>query len=120
MLNDSACKPNKMWTDKGSEFYNRPMKSQYQDIDTEMYSTYNEGKFVVAGKLGRTLKEQTVDFNNNNKLVDIVNEQNNTYNRAVKAIQDGGSKAPLPFFPCNFCRHRKQPPKVLVLVSTLE
>ena len=39
-----------------------------------MYSTYNEGKFVVAGKLGSTLKEQTVDFNNNNKLVAIVNE----------------------------------------------
>ena len=26
ILNESKCKPNKIWLDKGSEFYNRSMK----------------------------------------------------------------------------------------------
>ena len=27
ILDESPCKPNKIWVDKGSEFYNRSMKS---------------------------------------------------------------------------------------------
>ena len=36
------CKPNTIWADKGSEFYNRPMKSFLRNNNTEMYSTHNE------------------------------------------------------------------------------
>ena len=49
-----------------------------------MYSTYNEGKCVVAERFIRTLKKnlQIHDFNIKNvyidKLDDIVNEYNNT------------------------------------------
>ena len=43
-------KPNKIWLDKGSEFYHRSMKSWLQDNGIEMFSTYNEGKYVVAEK----------------------------------------------------------------------
>ena len=42
-LNKSSCKPNKIWVDKGSEFYSRSMISQPKKY-IEMYSTYNEGK----------------------------------------------------------------------------
>ena len=42
-LNGSNCKPNKIWVDKGSEFYNRSMKSWLQDNNIEKYSIYNEG-----------------------------------------------------------------------------
>ena len=42
ILNESKPKPNKIWIDKTSEFYNRSMKSFLQNNDTEIYSTHNE------------------------------------------------------------------------------
>ena len=56
-LNESKRKPNKIWVDKGSEFYNRSVKSSLQNNDIEMYSTNNEGKSVVAKRFIRTLKK---------------------------------------------------------------
>ena len=47
-LDESNCKPNKIWVDKGSKFYNRSMKSWLEKSDIEIYSTHNEGKCVVA------------------------------------------------------------------------
>ena len=47
-LDESNRKPNKIWVDKGSKFYNRSMKSWLEKSDIEMYSTHNEGKSVVA------------------------------------------------------------------------
>ena len=41
-------KPNKIWVDKGMEFYNNSFKKWPQDNDIVMYSTHNEGKSVVA------------------------------------------------------------------------
>ena len=41
ILDESNCKPNKTKVDKGSEFYNRSMKSWLPDIDIEKYSTHN-------------------------------------------------------------------------------
>ena len=49
-------KPNKIWVDQGSEFYNNVFKKWLSDNDTIMYSTYNEGKSVVAERFIRTLK----------------------------------------------------------------
>ena len=42
ILRNSGRKPNKIWVDHGSEFYNNKFKSFLKDNDTEMYSTYNE------------------------------------------------------------------------------
>ena len=53
-FNDSETKQN--MREKGSEFYNRSMKSWLQDNDIEMYSTHNEGKYIVVEKFIRTLK----------------------------------------------------------------
>ena len=55
ILDDSKRKPNKIWVDKGSEFYNRSMKSQLEKNDIEMYSTYNEGKSVVTESFIKTI-----------------------------------------------------------------
>ena len=49
---------NKIWLDKGSEFYNRSIKSFLQNNNIEMYSTYNEGKSVNAERFIRTLKNK--------------------------------------------------------------
>ena len=48
----------KLWIDKASEFYNRSIESWLQDNNIEMYSTHNEGKFVVAERFIRTLKNK--------------------------------------------------------------
>ena len=50
-------KPNKIWTDQDSEFYNNSLKNFSKINNIEMNSTYNEGKSVVAKRLIRTLKK---------------------------------------------------------------
>ena len=59
ILDESNSKPNKIWLDKGSEFYNRSVKSWLQD-NIEMYSIYNEGKSGLAERFIRTLKNKDV------------------------------------------------------------
>ena len=41
-------KRNKKWVDQGSEFYNQSFKDFLKINNIEMYSTFNEGKSVVA------------------------------------------------------------------------
>ena len=91
ILDDSKGKPNKIWADKGSEFYNRSMKSWLQDNDIALYSTHNEGKPVVAEIFIRTLKNKIYKYMTSisknayiDKLDDIVDEHNNTYHRTIK------------------------------------
>ena len=40
-------KPNKIWVDQGSEFYNNAFKDFLKINNIEMYSTYNEGKLEI-------------------------------------------------------------------------
>ena len=50
-LKESNRKPNKIWVNEGSEFYNRSMKSMksfFLKSKVEMYSMHNEEKSVVA------------------------------------------------------------------------
>ena len=56
ILDESKHKPNKIWVDKGSEFYNRSMELFLQNNDMEMYSTQNEEKSVIAERFIITLK----------------------------------------------------------------
>ena len=84
-------KPNKIWVDQGSEFYNQSFKDFLKINNIEMYSTYNEGKSVVAERFIRTLKNKifkhmtaiskNVYFD---VLDDIVNKYNNTVHRTTK------------------------------------
>ena len=83
-------KPNKIWVDKGSEFYNNSFTKWLKD-DTEMYSIHNEGKSVVAERFIRTLKTKIYKYMTSisknvyiDKLDDIVDEYNNTYHRTIK------------------------------------
>ena len=84
-------KPNKIWVDLGSEFYNQSFKDFLKTNNIEMYSTFNEGKSVVAERFFRTLKNnifklmtaisKNVYFD---VLDDIVNKYNNTVHRTTK------------------------------------
>ena len=58
ILSNSKRKPNKIWVDQGSEFYNTHFKKWLKDNNIEMYSTYNEGKSVVAERFIRTLRSK--------------------------------------------------------------
>ena len=82
MLDECSHKPNKIWVNKDSTFYQRLMKSWLQDNDIEMYSTYNEGKSVAAERFIRTLKNRICNYTTSKsknvyiaKLDDIENEQ---------------------------------------------
>ena len=57
-LDESNHKPNQIWVDKGSEFYNRPMTSWLEKNDIEIHSTYNEGKSVVTEIFTRIWKNK--------------------------------------------------------------
>ena len=88
---NSSRKPNKIWVEKGSEFYNVSFKKWLKDNDIVMYSTNNEGKSVVAERFIRTLKSKIykhmTSISKNvyiDKLNDIVDEYNNTYHNTIK------------------------------------
>ena len=91
ILKESNRKPNKIWVDKGSEFYNNSFKKWLKDNDIEMYSIHNEGKSVVAERFIRTLKNKIYKYMTTisknvyiDKLDDIVDEYNNTYHKTIK------------------------------------
>ena len=91
VLKKSDRKPNKIWVDKGSEFYNNSFKKWLQDNDVVMYSTPNEGKSVVAERFIRTLKNKIYKYMTSisknvyiDKLDDMVTQYNNTYHRTIK------------------------------------
>ena len=84
-------KPNKIWVDQGSEFYNNSFKDFLKINNIEMYSTYNEGKSVVAERFIRTLKNKIfkhmTSISKNvyfDVLDDIVNKYNNAVHRTIK------------------------------------
>ena len=91
ILDNSKRKPNKIWVDKGSEFYNNSFKKWLQDNNIAMYSAHNEGKSVVAERFIRTIKKKIYKYITSisknvyiDKLDDIVDEYNNTYHRTIK------------------------------------
>ena len=84
-------KPNKIWVDQGSEFYNNSFEKFLKTNGIEMFSTYNEGKSVVAERFIRSLKNKifkdTAAISKNiyfDVLDDIVYMYNNTVLRTIK------------------------------------
>ena len=84
-------KPNKIWNDRGSEFYNKSYEDFLKINNIEMCSTYNEGKSVAVERFIRTLKSKSfkhvcvvsknVYFD---VLDDIADKYNNTVHRSIK------------------------------------
>ena len=91
ILDSSKRKPNKIWFDQGSEFYNNSFLDFLKINNIEMYWTYNRVKSVVAERFIRNLKNRifkhmtaisrNVYFN---VLDDIVNKYNNTIDKTIK------------------------------------
>ena len=84
-------KPNKIWTDQGSKFYNNAFTDFLKINNIKMYSANNEGKSVVAERFIRTLKNKifkhmtaisaNIYFD---ELDNIVNKYDNTVHRTIK------------------------------------
>ena len=90
IIKQSNRKPNKIWVNQG-EFYNNVFEKWLSDNDINMYSTYNEGKSVVAERFIRTLKNKlykhmTAASKNiyYDVLDDVVNKYNNTKHSTIK------------------------------------
>ena len=91
ILKNSNRKPNKIWVDHGSRFYDNKFKKFLKENDIEMYSTHNEGKSVVAERFIKALKNkiykhmtaigENVYFD---ALDDIVRKYNNTAPSSIK------------------------------------
>ena len=84
ILDDSKGKPNKVWVDKGSKFYNNSFKKWVQDNDIVMYSTNNEWKLFIAERFVRTLINKIYKYITSisknvyiDKIDNIVKEYNN-------------------------------------------
>ena len=91
IIKQSNRKPNKIWVDQGGEFYNNIFKNWLSDNGVVMYSTYNDGKSVVAERFIRTLKNKLYKhmtaIGKNvyySVLDDVVNKYNNTKHSTIK------------------------------------
>ena len=86
-VKSEARKPNKIWVDKGSEFYINSFKKWLKDDDIKIYSIR---KSVVAEKFIRTLKAKIYKYMTSvskneyiDKLHNIVDEYNNSHDRSI-------------------------------------
>jgi len=91
----SKRKPEKLWTHKGREFYNKQVK----ELGVELYSTENEEKSSVAERWNRTMKEKMFKYftaNNTNKYIDVLDDfverHNNTRHSSKKMTPVEASK----------------------------
>ena len=87
-------KPEKMWVDKGKEFYNKDVK----DLVT-LYSTENEEKASMVERWIRTMKEKMWKYfteKSTNVYIDVlpnlVREYNNTRHSSIKMTPVQASK----------------------------
>ena len=90
IFNISKRKPKKLWTDEGTEFYNKTFMNFLKNNIT-LYSTFNEGKAIVIERFNRTLKERLykkftqLSFQQWLSLIqDIVDKYNDTIHTSTK------------------------------------
>ena len=76
-------KPEKLWVDRGSEFYNKKFKSLLKEYETKLYSTYSDLKAVFIERFNRTLLHiinKPMFINGDGNWVSILNDAVITYN----------------------------------------
>ena len=79
-------KTNKIWVDQGSELCNNTFKDFLKINNIEIYSTYNEGKSVVAERFIRTLKNNIFEHIAailKNVYFDVLDDTADKYNDTV-------------------------------------
>ena len=86
----SKRKPEKLWTDKGSEFISTHFKDFLKKNNIKLYHTENEEKSSIVERWNKTMKNKMWKmFSSNNstvcwdKLDKLVDDYNNTYHSRI-------------------------------------
>ena len=93
-------KPKFLWTDKGTEFYNKQVQDLLNENNIKLYSTNNsEIKSAVIERFNRTFKNMMYKkFTENNNTIfynilnELVNNYNNKYHSTIKMTPIEASK----------------------------
>ena len=79
-------KPEKLWVDRGSEFYNKTFKSLLKEYETKIYSIYSDLKAVFIERFNRTLlhiMNKPMFINGDGNWVNILSDAVITYNNNI-------------------------------------
>ena len=79
-------KPEKLWVDRGSEFYNKTFKPLLKEYETKLYSTYSDLKAVFIERFNRTslhIINKPMFINGDGNWVNILNDAVITYNNNI-------------------------------------
>ena len=94
IFKESGRRPDKLWTDKGREFFNKDVRDLVY-----LYATENEEKSSIAERWIRTMKEKMFKYftdYNTNKYIDVlpelVEDYNNTVHSSTKLTPTDASK----------------------------
>ena len=82
-------KPEKLWVDRCSEFYNKTFNSLLKEYETQLYSTYSDLKAVFIERFNRTLLHiinKPMFINGDGNWVNILNDAVVTYNNNIHSI----------------------------------
>ena len=78
--------PSRLWTDKGTEFYNQQLKAVLTANNVALYSTENEEKSSVVERWNRTMKNIMCKYftaNNTQKYIDVLPSMAEKYNNTL-------------------------------------
>ena len=97
--------PCRLWTDRGTEFYNQNVENTLKKHKVQLYSTFNEPKSAIAERFIRTLRgklesnflltQSTVWYD---ILPELISEYNNSRHRSISMTPKEASK---------ICNHQK-------------
>jgi len=119
IFNSSQRCPYRLWTDRGTEFYNRNVENTLKKHKVQLYSTFNEPKSMIAERFIRTLRgklesnflltQSTVWYG---ILPELIREYNNSHHRSISMTPKEASKI------CNYQKvydslYKKKPLKGL-------
>ena len=88
-----------LWTDKGSEFLNKPMKELLESRNVQIYWTENEEKSTVVERWNRTIKQWMWKYFTKHRtgvyiniLPQLIERYNTTYHRSIKCTPSDARK----------------------------
>ena len=92
-------KPEKLWTDKGREFYSDDFKDLFKSYLIELYSTENEEKSSIVERWIRTMKEKIWKYFTDSRTIryidvlpDLLEDYNNTVHSSTEFTPIDASK----------------------------
>ena len=99
IFNSSKRCPYRLWTDRGTEFYNKNVENTLKKHKVQLYSTFNEPKSMIAERFIRTLRgklesnflltQSTVWYD---ILPELLREYNNSRHRSISMTPKEASK----------------------------